>query len=46
MYDTEGIVVGSLNNIQITNSIITFEIDLTNVCNDVLEGEKMKVIRG
>ena len=40
MYDTEGIVVGSLNNIQITNSIITFEIDLTNVCNDVLEGEK------
>ena len=40
MYDTEGIVVGSLNNIQITNSIITFEIDLTNVCKDVLEGEK------
>ena len=40
MYDTEGIVVGSLNNIQITNSIITFEIDLTDVCKDVLEGEK------
>ena len=40
IYDTEGAVVGNLNNIQITNSIITFEIDLTDVCKDVLEGEK------
>jgi len=40
IYDTEGAVFGNLNNIQITNSIITFEIDLTDVCKDVLEGEK------
>ncbi len=40
IYDTEGAVFGNLNNIQITNSIITFEIDLTDVCKDVLEGER------
>lgn len=40
MYDSEGSVIGSLNNIQITNLSITFEIDLTDVCKDILEGEK------